>query len=32
MNGFNYYTPTKVVFGVGTEKQVAGLIRDRLFV
>ena len=28
MNGFNYYTPTKVVFGVGTEKQVAGLIRE----
>ncbi len=28
MNGFNYYTPTKVVFGVGTEKQAAGLIRE----
>ena len=28
MFGFNYYTPTKVVFGKGTELQVAELIRE----
>ena len=28
MFGFNYYTPTKVVFGKGTESQVADLIHE----
>ena len=28
MFGFNYYTPTKVVFGKGTESRVAGLVRE----
>ncbi len=28
MYGFNYFTPTKVVFGRGTESQVADLIRE----
>ena len=28
MFGFNYYTPTKVVFGKGTENQVADLIKE----
>ena len=28
MFGFKYFTPTKVVFGKGTEKQTAGLIRE----
>ena len=28
MFGFNYYTPTKVVFGKGTEAQTAELIRE----
>jgi alcohol dehydrogenase YqhD (iron-dependent ADH family) len=28
MFGFNYYTPTKVVFGKGTETQVASLVRE----
>ena len=28
MFGFQYYTPTKVVFGKGTEKRVAELIRE----
>ena len=28
MFGFNYYTPTKVVFGKGTETQVADLVKE----
>ena len=28
MFGFRYYTPTKVVFGKGTEGQVAELVRE----
>ena len=28
MYGFQYYTPTKVVFGKGTEARVADLIRE----
>jgi len=28
MFGFNYYTPTKVVFGKGTEAQVADLVKE----
>ena len=28
MFGFNYYTPTKVVFGKGTESRVAELVRE----
>lgn len=28
MFGFNYYTPTKVFFGKGTETQVASLVRE----
>ena len=28
MFGFNYYTPTKVVFCKGTETQVASLVRE----
>ncbi|MBO4747687.1 MAG: iron-containing alcohol dehydrogenase, partial [Clostridiales bacterium] len=28
MFGFNYYTPTKVVFGKDTESQVADLIKE----
>ena len=28
MNGFTYYTPTKVVFGRGTESQAGALIRE----
>ena len=28
MNGFTYYTPTKVVFGRGTESQAGALIRN----
>ena len=28
MFGFNYYTPTKVVFGKETEMKVAELIRE----
>ena len=28
MFGFNYYTPTKVVFGKNTESQVADLIKE----
>ncbi len=28
MFGFNYYTPTKVVFGKETEKQTGRLIRE----
>ncbi len=28
MFGFNYFTPTKVVFGKGTESRVAELIRE----
>ena len=27
MFGFNYYTPTKVVFGKDTENQVADLVK-----
>lgn len=27
MNGFTYYTPTKVVFGVGAEAQVGALVK-----
>ena len=28
MFGFRYYTPTKVVFGKGTEARVAELVRE----
>ena len=28
MFGFNYYTPTKVVFGKGTESRVAELVQE----
>ena len=28
MFGFNYYTPTKVVFGKGTENEVADLVKE----
>ena len=28
MFGFQYYTPTKVVFGKGTEEKTAELIRE----
>ena len=28
MFGFNYYTPTKVIFGKGTESRVAELVRE----
>ena len=28
-NNFNYYTPTKVVFGRGTEAQVGALVREQ---
>ena len=28
MFGFNYYTPTKVVFGKGTEARVADLVKE----
>ena len=28
MYSFSYYTPTKVVFGKGTERKVAALIRE----
>ena len=28
MFGFNYYTPTKVVFGKGTELKASELIRE----
>lgn len=28
MFDFNYFTPTKVVFGRGAEDQVAGLIKE----
>ena len=27
MNGFTYYTPTKVVFGRGTESQAGAAVR-----
>ena len=27
MYNFNYYTPTKVVFGKGTEEQVGALVK-----
>ena len=30
MYNFNYYTPTKVVFGKNTEDQCGGLVKDRL--
>ena len=29
MNGFTYYTPTKVVFGLGAEEQVGRLVREQ---
>ena len=29
MENFNYYTPTKVVFGRGTEEQVGELVRQQ---
>lgn len=29
MNGFTYYTPTKVVFGLGAEAQVGDLVREQ---
>ena len=29
MNNFTYYTPTKVVFGKGTENQVGALIEGQ---
>ena len=29
MENFNYYTPTKVVFGRGTEEQVGELVREQ---
>ena len=29
MSGFTYYTPTKVVFGVGAEAQVGKLVKER---
>ena len=28
MNGFQYYTPTKVVFGKDTEHQAGALVRE----
>ena len=28
MNGFQYYAPTKVVFGKGTENRVAELVKE----
>ena len=28
MFDFNYYTPTKVIFGRGAERKVAALIRE----
>ena len=28
MNGFQYYTPTKVVFGKDTERQAGALVRE----
>ena len=28
MNDFNYYAPTKVVFGKGAEQKVGNLIKD----
>lgn len=28
MQNFQYYTPTKVVFGKGTERQIAELIEE----
>lgn len=29
MNNFTYYTPTKVVFGRGSEGQTGALVRER---
>ena len=29
MNDFQYYTPTKVVFGRGTEKQAGQLVKEQ---
>lgn len=29
MNNFNYYTPTKIVFGANTENQVGSLIKEQ---
>ena len=31
MNNFTYYTPTKVVFGRGSEGQTGALVRERGF-
>ena len=29
MENFTYYTPTKVVFGKGTEKQTGDLVKEQ---